>query len=229
MGVAVAHHLRQAQIDVDFLVRPTRVCETPSRYRLYCYDDGTTPILDGFRVLSDPTELAKEDYAFILLTIDGASLASDEGRALLSGIGNAIRNRATVLIVGSVGIGLRELAVGSTGLPKERVLSGRLGFLSHKVAGVSLPSRAPTDPRKLAGCDFSFRHLNESGFVIEDHNEAAHRLAALFDRCGTARCVVVPPELFALQSRAIFPLFATSELLGGRTLTGSPQAGSFGR
>jgi len=37
MGVAVAHHLRQPRIDVDFMVRHARVSETPYRYRLYSY------------------------------------------------------------------------------------------------------------------------------------------------------------------------------------------------
>ncbi len=200
MGVATAYHLRLASAGVDFLVRPARAAEMPRQYRLYSYDDGTTSVLDGFGVLAHPAELSREDYAFVILTLDGAALDGAEGRMVLAGIGAAIRDKPTVLIVGGVGIGLRELTIQACGLPAERVISGRLAHLSHKVAGVSLPLHPPTDPEKLAGADFALRHLNAGGFAIEDRNEAAHRFAKLFDRCGIAKCFVVPPEEFALQT-----------------------------
>lgn len=217
MGIVTAYHLRRANLTVDFLVRPNRAAAMPARYRLYSYDDATTQVLDGFGVLARPSELANAEYAYVILTIDGADLSSDEGRALLAEIGAAIRELDTTLVVGSIGIGLRELAIGASSLPEDRVLNGRLALLAHVVAGVSLPRHEPTDPVQLSSAELAFRHVSDGGFALEDRNEAARRFAALFDRCGIARCLLVPPDEFALQSRAIFPVFATCDLLGWPT------------
>jgi hypothetical protein len=88
-----------------------------------------------------------------------------------------------------------------------------------------LPLHPPTDPDALAACDFAFRHINEGGFAIEDRNDAARQFAELFDRCKTAKCFVVPPAIFALQSRGIFPVFAASELLGWPDADGLAKGG----
>ncbi len=225
MGVLTAYHLSAANIEVDFLVRPSRVAKMPTQYRLYSYDDATTPVLGGFGVLARPSELARQDYEFVILCLDGAGLRSEDGRSLLVGIGAAIRDKATVLIVGSMGLGLRDLAIQLTGLPDDRVVTGRLGLLGHKVAGAALPLHAPTDREALMTSDYAFRHVSEGGFAIEDRNAAARRFAKVFDRCGIAKCFVVPPELFALQSRQIFPVFALSELLGWPPAEGFVSAG----
>jgi hypothetical protein len=210
----VGYHLGSAPIEIDFLVRPARVPEIPAAYRIYSYDDGATHDFGRFGLLSDPDELSKKEYAFVVLALDGASLASDEGLALLKKIGAAVQSRDTVLIIGSIGIGLRELAIASSSLPEQRVLCGRLGLLCHRNSGVSLPLHAPTEPAKLAQADFAMRHLNESCFSVENRNDSAGKFAELFDRSGIAKCAVVSPEQFALQSRAMFPLFALSEMLG---------------
>ncbi len=149
------------------------------------------------------------------MTLDGASLASDEGTTLLAAIGDAVREDDTTLIIGSVGIGLRELAMSASGLPSERVINGMIAMLSHKTAGVDLPIHPPTDPDELSQADFAFRHLSDAGFMLENRNAGtAARFAKIFDQSGIARRIVIPPELFGVQSRAIMPLFVTSEILG---------------
>ncbi|OAI58717.1 hypothetical protein RSP795_23000 [Ralstonia solanacearum] len=214
MGIMTGYHLSRAPIEIDLLVRPARAAKIPAAYRLYSYDDGVTREFGQFGVLSDPDDLSKKDYAFVILALDGASLASDEGRTLLEKIGKAVQRHDTVLIVGSIGIGLRELAITSSGLPEQRVLSGRLALLCHATSGVSLPLHAPTEPAQLAQADFAMRHHNDGCFVIENRNEAVGKFAELFAQSGIAKCLVVPPEQFALNSRAMFPLFALSEMLG---------------
>jgi hypothetical protein len=87
-----------------------------------------------------------------------------------------------------------------------------------------LPLHPTTDPDALAASDFAFRH-NAGGFAIEDRNNAARHFAELFDRCKTAKCFVAPPAIFALQSRAIFPVFAASELLGWPDADGLANGG----
>jgi hypothetical protein len=83
----------------------------PASYRLYSYDDGQTHVLDNFGAFANPSALSDADYAFVVLTLDGAALSSDEGRSLLAGIADAIGDKRTALIIGSIGIGLRELTI----------------------------------------------------------------------------------------------------------------------
>ncbi|WP_157792984.1 hypothetical protein [Bordetella genomosp. 8] len=161
MGVMTGYHLFHPSVGVDFVVRPARSAKMPRAYSLYSYDDGAIHDFGGFGVLTDPLDLAKADYDFVILAMDGASLSGDQGRILLTRIGQAIRQRDTVLIVGSIGIGLRELAIAASGLPEDRVLSGRLGLLCHEISDVALPLHAPTDPALLARSDFAMRHLSD--------------------------------------------------------------------
>ena len=117
MGVVTGYHLGLAGAGVVYLVRPGRASEIPAEYRLYSYDDADTHIFGGFDVIVDAAEISAHRPEFVLVTLDGASLASDEGKKLLAGIGDAVRGNDTTLIIGSVGIGLRELAVSVSGLP----------------------------------------------------------------------------------------------------------------
>ncbi|RQV70326.1 hypothetical protein DF018_13485 [Burkholderia cenocepacia] len=165
-------------------------------------------------MLTDPGQLSEKKYAFVVLALDGASLSSDEGRMLLAKVGHAIRQRGTVLIVGSIGFGMRELAIRAGSLDGEKVLCGRLGLLCHKVSPDFMPVHDSLSRSDLVRADFAMRHLNDGCFAIEDRTVAAHEFARLFDRSAIARCFVVPPEQFALESRAMFPLFALSEILG---------------
>jgi len=70
--------------------------------------------------------MTKLERDFVLVTVDGTSLASDERIATLRAIGASIRELDTTLVIGSVGIGLREKAVAASGLADERVINGVL-------------------------------------------------------------------------------------------------------
>lgn len=215
MGVLTAHQIRRAGADVTLWVRPARLAQTPPSYRLYSYDDGSLHELSGHRVIAHPDALAGAEPSFVIITLDGHALASDDGRALLRAIGDTVRASDAVVVVGSIGAGTRELAVTASGLPEHRVVSGMLAMIGHATRGVSLPLHAPTDAARLAQADFAFRHLNEGGFLLEDRNpEASARFVALYDRGGLARCFVAPPEAFAMMTRDIFPVFIAAELAG---------------
>ncbi len=92
----------------------------PASYRLYSYNDGQIHVLDNFGAFANPSALSDADYAFVVLTLDGAALSSDEGRStsrpasLMRSVTNGPRSSS------SIRIGLRELTISSTGLPTER-------------------------------------------------------------------------------------------------------------
>ncbi len=218
MGVATGYHLSLAGAEITYLVRPASLSKLPSTLTLYSYDDGENHRFGGYQVISDAAKMADINPDFVLLTLDGASLSNDEGKALLAQIGAAIHNTDATLIMGAVGIGLRELTVEATGLPDDRVISGMIALVAYKTAGVDLPVHEPTDPAKLKAADFAFRHLNEGGFLLESRNEkAAARFAEVFDKSGIGKCFVVPSDEFGVQTRGIMPIFITSQILGWPT------------
>ena len=215
MGVVTADHLKRAGAEVVFLVRPSRRETIPASYSLYSYDDGSLHELSGYSVISDPSELGGASPSFVILTLAGSSLVDDAGRALLASIGRVIRDAATILIVGSIGIGLREAAVEASGLPDDRVVGGSLAMLAHATKGVDLPLHPPTDPAKLAQADFAYRHVGETGFRLDDRNPAASaRFVELYDRNGRAKCATASIEAFAQMTTDIFPVFVAAELAG---------------
>ena len=215
MGILSGYHLALGGAAITYLVRPSRIAELQSTLKLYSYDDAATHEYAGYSLVSDPADITKLEPDFVLVTVDGASLTSDEGMTTLRAIGAAIRELDTTLIIGSVGIGLREKAIAASGLADERVINGGLTLLAHQTKGVNLPIHAPTDPRELQASDFAFRHLNDTGFRLENRNaSAASWFADIFDKSGIGKCAVISSEEFGTQSRGIIPIFITCQILG---------------
>ncbi|MFJ2650106.1 ketopantoate reductase family protein [Streptomyces sp. NPDC087420] len=215
MGIVSGYHLRLAGAEVTFLVRPERVEKLSRPQVLYSYDDTDLKYLSGYRVLSDVTDAGDRTYDYVVVTLDGASTRSAEGTALLNSLGNAVRGTAAVVVIGGIGLGLRQYCRAALGLDEERVISGTLGVLAHQVAFTDLPVRPPTHPDVLARADVAFRHCGGGGFAVEDRFPAvAERFKALYDGCGVSYCDVIDHNQFPPQVALVFPIFAASELMG---------------
>jgi len=214
MGVLAGYHLGLGGAQIAYLVRPARAARLPETLSLYSYDDARTHRFGDYAVITDPARIAELRPDFVVVTLDGAALTGAEGMDMLSAIGTAIRPDDTTLIIGSLGIGLRERVVAASGLPEHRVILGGLTMLAHQADAAILPIHAPTDPSQLQAADFAFRHLNDGGFRLEDRNlEAAVRFAAIFDRSGIGKCAIMSPDEFGVQSRGIMPLFIACQIL----------------
>ena len=215
MGMVTGYHFGLAGAQVTFLVRPTRVNDFRPPQILYCYDDGKLKEFSGYRVVGSMSEAGSEPFDFVIVTLDGATTRSSEGTELLRSIGNAIRPTRAMLLMGGVGIGLREHYLQATGLPEERVTGGFLGLLSHQVLA-NLPLRPPTDPALLAKASIAYRHFsNKVGFFIETRNpEAAREFAAIYNRCGVSRCGSMNKTVVNIITNSAFPMLAASEIAG---------------
>jgi len=214
MGVLTGYHLSLGGAEIVYFVRPARVARLSSTLKLYSYNDAQTHRFGGYSVISDPARIVALKPDFVVVAFDGASLTSDDGMARLSQIGAAIRASDATLIVGSVGIGLREHVIAASGLPADRVINGGLTLLAYQTDGVTLPLHEPTDPTELQAADFAFRHLNDNGFRLENRDaEAARRFADIFDKSGIGKCSLVSPDEFGLQSRGIMPIFIACQIL----------------
>lgn len=215
MGMVNGYHLSLAGAQVSFLVRPARVDDFKPPQRLYCYDDATLKEFADYRVIGDIAEAGGQAFDYVLVTLDGATARSAEGAKLLCGIGAAIRPTQATLIMGGVGIGLREYYLQTTALPENRVLSGFLGLLSHQTTAV-LPLHPPTDAALMAQASIAYHHFpNKISFYIESrYPDVARRFAELYNRCGISRCALMNPTLCHIITNSTFPMLAASEIAG---------------
>jgi Ketopantoate reductase PanE/ApbA len=215
MGLAAGYHLQLAGAAIAFLVRPARVPEMSRSQALYSYDDATLKTFENYKVISDVAEISGSFYDYVIVTLDGFATRSSEGTALLKSIGDAIRRSSTEVIIGGVGVNLRDHYLRTMALPEHRILNGALGMLCHKVVNFELPLHAPTDAVLLSKADVAYRHLHKTSFVLDDRfPEAADRFAAIYDACGVSSCQIMKRQDFAILTKFQFPVFAASELLG---------------
>ncbi len=207
MGVITGFHFHLAGTEVTFVVRPEQLGDARSSFVLYSYDDASLKRFSSFSVVGGPKDLDGGHIDFVILTPDGAALASEGGRAMLRELGDALRDHSAVVVVGAVGIGLRELVIGETGLAGHRVIAGLFAMLAHPVEGFDLPIHPPTDAALLAQAQFAYRHLNEGGFLLESRNpRAVEQFVKLYDRCGIAKCLTATPEQFATMIHESGPI-----------------------
>jgi hypothetical protein len=221
MGMVLGYYLQRGGTQVCYLVRPGRVPAFAPPRALYCYDDHTLKPFEGYRVVDTVSAAAQESFDYVMVTLDGAASRSDDGTRVIGELGCAIRDRATVMTMGGVGVGLREHYLRTTGLPGSRLLNAALGLLAHQVSA-KLPVRPPTDPERLAQAIVAYRHFpNRASLMLDStHAAAARALAGLYGRNGLSRAVVMPPAMYGVMSNAAFPMLAASQLAGWPSISG---------
>jgi len=214
LGTVTGYHLALGGSEVTFFVRPARLPEMQPPLALYCYDDAQLKQFQDYKVVSTITEVAARHFDYVLVTFDGAACRSEEGTALLTELGDAIRGSNAVLIIG--GVGVREHHLKTTKLPEARLLEGTLGSLSYQVGRVTLPLHAPTDAAVLAQASVAYHHFDGiKGYMVSGEPAAAAKaFAAVYDRCGISKCVIMNPDIFNILSTAFFPLTAVCDLAG---------------
>lgn len=214
MGMVAGYHLQLGGTRVSFLVRPGRIEAFKAPRQLYCYDDHELKTFDGYRVVDTLAAIADETFDYVILTLDGASSRGSEATAMLASLGSAIAGKKTLLLIGGVGVGLREHVLQTTQLPEPRVLNGALALLAHQVSA-NLPVHAPTRPELLAQAAIAYRHVNGTlSFVVDSSLPAAREFVALYNRSSVSRGALMNAALFGIMGNAAFPMLAASEIAG---------------
>ena len=216
MGMVTGYHLSLAGVAVTFYVRPARLAELHGPQRLYCYDDATLKEFSNYQVITTIAAAAEQPYDYVLITLDGAACRTDDGSALLRNLGNTIQNTSAQMLIGGVGVGLREHFLETTGLHGDRLFHGVLGLLSHQVAAAQLPVHPPTNPALLSQASMAYRHFaNQVGFSVASPLTAqARAFAAAYNRSKVSRCAVMGMTTYNIMANAFFPLTAVCELAG---------------
>jgi ketopantoate reductase len=214
LGTVAGYHLALGGSEVTFFVRSARLAEMRPPLVLYCYDDAALRQFGDYKVVSSIAEVAAQRFDYVLVTFDGAVCRSAEGTQLLAELGDAIRGSDAVLVIG--GVGVREHYLKTTRLPEARLLEGTLGSLSYQVGRVTLPLHEPTDAAVLAQASVAYHHFDGiKGYMVAGEPAAAAKaFAAVYDRCGISKCVIMNADMFNILSTAFFPLMAVCDLAG---------------
>lgn len=207
-GFPVGYHFGLAGADITFLVRPGRGTALDSPQLLYCYDDAALKTFDGYRVVESAAELTGRSFQFVLITLDGHTSRTDEGTAMLRGLGDAIRASEAHVVMSAFGMGIRQHYLDALGIPDARLTHGFLGMLAHQ-ATADLPVHPPTDPAQVAKASVCYKHpANKAGFRIEKGNAAAAKqFAELYNRSGVSKCVLIGRGLDEIFSDAGSPVY----------------------
>lgn len=218
MGLINGYYLRQGGSEVTFLVRPGKKAASAAPSLLYCYDDGELKSFDEYRVVDDVAALAGEPFDYAIVTLDYALCVGEEGTALLKALGRIFAETKTILVMGGVGIGLREHLIKTTGLPEERIINGCLGLLSHQPSA-NLPVHPPTDAAMLAKSRMAYRDLRGVSLVLDDmFPETAQRLSEIYTRSGKSGCAIIAQSQLAVMTNSAFPVLAAAEIAGWPTM-----------
>ena len=207
-GMVTGYHFTLSGADVTFFVRADRVtmmAQTPKR--LYCYDDNETKIFDQFHTVCSMDEVAAQRYDYVLTTLDGFAMHSDEGMELLQDLGNVLRPTESVLICLGVAQGVEDFIALQTRIPRERCLFGSFSFLSHNVPLPGQRFDLEVDQEALSNCVYAYTHLGRSnaGLTLTRTNRKLGReFAEAFGRSGVSTCSVVP-NLAVMDLLSCFP------------------------
>ena len=195
-GLVTGYHLALSGVDVTFFVRSSRLDEMVRKpKRLYCYDDNEVKSFDDYATVCDMDELAAKKFDYVLTTLDGSAMHSDEGMALLRDLGDAVRASNPVLVCLGAAEGIESFVVKHTGLPVHRCLFGSFSLLSHNVPLPDQRFDESVDQEGLAGCMFAYTHLGKgkAGLMLTRTNRAlGQELAEVYGRSGVSTCSVMP-------------------------------------
>lgn len=214
LGLTTGYHLSLAGAKITFLVRKHRIDDLSRPQKLYCFNDHHLKTFNNIKVV---TELNAQDdvvFDYVLLTLDGATCRSDQGVRTIQAIGEALAGNTTRLMINAVGIGLYEHIRQTTGLPDERILQGTMGTFAYQINQPGAPHPEGIEASLYRQADIAYLNFPDSmDFVVANKpKRAANEFMQLFNRCGVAKCKVVPAAMLTMFSNSFFTLTTASEI-----------------
>ncbi|EMT74373.1 hypothetical protein FOC4_g10002486 [Fusarium odoratissimum] len=95
VGLVTGYYLSLAGAQVTYLVRPKRAEVLKRTQFLYSFDKNHLHEFKSYSYLTSPSTILSSTYDYILVTLDGKSVQSEEGETLVKIIGQAARDKTT--------------------------------------------------------------------------------------------------------------------------------------
>ncbi|KAG5759587.1 hypothetical protein H9Q72_012285 [Fusarium xylarioides] len=215
VGLVTGYYLSLSGAQVTYLVRPKGAEKLKQPQLLYSFDKNHLQEFRTYSYLTNPSSILSSTYDYILITLDGKSIQSDEGETLVKTIGQAAGGKATKVIVGSVFLGARNWFIEKSGLSDNQVTSGGLGFPAYSCKTTNIPVHPPADDALLKQSDVAYMDNIGNGFILDDYVPSiSSSFSKLYNACGVSTCVVWSPAQSALTIFPLFAVFMGLELLG---------------
>ena len=155
-------------------------------------------------------EISSRSPGWRFATPSSIGLCNDAGIHLVKTLGNAVRDKHTKVILGTVG--LLPWFIKTSGLATGQVTDGVLGVQCYPPKAVTLPVHLDVDAERLANA--AYVHCFEYGFAVDDCSpDAAQGFTDLYNACGVSRCVIKPAQHYAAEINPVFVVFAACELM----------------
>ena len=218
VGIMTGYDLARSGADVTYLVRPHRLEQLERPQVLYSYDDHSRHEFSGYAVATDVASFTSRQHDLVVVTLDTAAMRAEAGVQLVKELGAALRDTDTVVVLATVGLGVRPWFVEQSGMDEARVAIGSTALLIHEVARAGLPIAPTVDRQLLESSDYGFRHLTSAAFMVDDSSpRAAEIVADLYAKPEAPGAVTVPADQMAVGVAGLAPILAWG-LLGWRDL-----------
>lgn len=215
-GLVTGYHLSLAGADVTFYVRTNRLDEMQPPQSLYCYDDCHLKQYSGYDLVGNMEEVKQRQYDYVLVTLDGAAVFSEEGITLLESLGDVFRNTNAIVICLGVAAGIYEHYVKHTRMQEGRILTGSFSFLSHPIPLPGQPKNSVINQNELSQAKFAYRHFGGKGGLTVGNRFAttAKQFANIYNKNGLSECTLTNQTMMDVFFNSFFPLLAVCELAG---------------
>lgn len=141
----------------------------------------------SYSYLASPSSILASTYDYILITLDGKSVQSEEGEALVKIIRQAARNKTTKVIIGDVVLGARDWFLEKFGLPGDQVTSGGLCLPAYSGKTTNLPVYPSADVDLVRKSDVAYMDNIGNGFILDDYVPS---ISSSFPELLKLRCMV---------------------------------------
>jgi hypothetical protein len=191
VGLSQGYHLSPGA-DITYLVRPGRKPAFLPPKRLYDYKENALHVFDKYRVIESTSEVAGEEFLFVLDTLDGHTARSDGGTATLRAVGALIRDTSAFVAYDAIGLGIEDHYAASMGISKERLILA-CSMLAHQpTPDISIPSSADRD--LVAQADLLYASLpGQAGLMVfNSQPKLAKTLQQVYAKNGKLKVVIQP-------------------------------------
>ncbi|WP_336783666.1 ketopantoate reductase family protein [Paenibacillus illinoisensis] len=209
VGILTGYHLSLAGVAVTYLVRPHREEQLARPQVLYSYDDHSLKTFSDYNIITDPIQLNETIYDFVVVTLDGASLRTEDGLKVVDEIGKNFKKTSTGVILLGVGIELRSWFLQRSGLADAQVTQGCTGAAIYEAQRITMPVHDGVKSDLLAKADYGYRHASEYHFMLDSGSpQVAKEFATLYNNTGFLKCGIMSVAELNVATTTIVPVLA---------------------
>jgi len=205
VGLAQGYHLSPGA-SITYLVRPGRKPAFVAPKRLYDYRENALRVFDNYRVIESTSEVAGEEFLFVLDTLDGHTARSEGGTATLRAVGALIRDTSAFVAYDAIGVDIEDHYAESMGISKDRLILACSMLVHQPTPEITIPDTA--DRKLVAQADLLYICLpGQVGLMTFNTNpKLANALKEAYAKANKVKVAIQPAFAASLIGIAMLHL-----------------------